>query len=258
MQKIIDAHIHFDLYNEQEQLHIIHSMELQQIEGLISVSEHLDSAKKNLDLAKKIQNIFPAFGYHPEQPLPNDRELTDLLTFIKFHQERMVAIGEVGLPYYSRKENKQLKLDGYVELLEQFIILAKKLQKPIILHAVYEDAPIVCSLLEKHSFKKAHFHWFKGDTKTVQRMIANGYFISITPDVLYEQEIQQLVKIYPLERMMVETDGPWPFNGPFQNEMTHPKMIHQSMKKIAEIKSLPLDSVYETIFQQTKSFYQLP
>ena len=71
-------------------------------------------------------------------------------------------------------------------------------------------------------------------------MIKNGYFISVTPDVCYEKEIQRLVHLYPLEQMMVETDGPWPFEGPFQSQITHPSMIHQSIKVIADIKKLPL------------------
>ena len=110
--------------------------------------------------------------------------------------------------------------------MKRFISFAKSVQKPIILHAVYEDAPLVCHLLEKHSIKKAHFHWFKGDQKTITRMIKNGYFISVTPDVCYEKEIRDLVSFYPLEQMMVETDGPWPFEGPFQGQ-THTS-IHDS------------------------------
>jgi TatD DNase family protein len=42
-------------------------------------------------------------------------------------------------------------------------------------------------------------------------MKENGYFISVTPDVVYDEEIQLLVQRYPLEQMMIETDGPWPF-----------------------------------------------
>src|SRR5690606_40734669 len=64
-------------------------------------------------------------------------------------------------------------------------------------------------LLEKYSVKKAHFHWFKGDNKTLQHMAENGYFISFTPDLMYEEEIQTIARNYPLEQVMVETDGPW-------------------------------------------------
>lgn len=122
---------------------------------------------------------------------------------------------------------------------------------------MYDDAPLVCHLLEKHSVKKAHFHWFKGDSKTITRMIHNGYFISVTPDILYEQEIQQLVELYPLEAIMVETDGPWPFEGPFQDKRTHPSMIHQSIQAIADIKKRSVNHIYQQIYKNTMEFYQL-
>ena len=88
-------------------------------------------------------------------------------------------------------------------------------------------------------------------------MIKNGYFISVTPDVCYEKEIRDLVSIYPLEKMMVETDGPWPFEGPFQGQITHPSMIHQSIRMIADIKKLPINDVYKQLYSNTKAFYEL-
>jgi TatD DNase family protein len=126
-----------------------------------------------------------------------------------------------------------------------------------VLHTVYEDAKLACDVLEKHGHTKAHFHWFKGPEETIKRMIANGYYISITPDVIYESEIQQLVERYPLERMMVETDGPWPFEGPFAGQMTHPSMMTASIEKIAEIKQLPEASVHQILTDNTKQFYNL-
>src|SRR5699024_11588117 len=83
------------------------------------------------------------------------------------------------------------------------------------------------------------------------------YYISITPDVLYEEEIQYLVKTYPLSQMMVETDGPWPFKGPFTNTMTHPKMLHESIRKIAAIKQMEISGVYGRLYNNTKRFYDL-
>ncbi|GGM24227.1 hypothetical protein GCM10011351_07500 [Paraliobacillus quinghaiensis] len=92
---------------------------------------------------------------------------------------------------------------------------------------------------------------------TTARMIDNGYFISITPDCLYEAEIQQLIRDYPLEQMMVETDGPWPFKGPFSGKMTHPRMIHQIIQKVAELKQVQVDRIYQQVYHNTKTFYHL-
>lgn len=57
--------------------------------------------------------------------------------------------------------------------------------------------------------------------------------------------------------MMVETDGPWTFAGPFANKMTHPEMIHQTIRKIAKIKQVSIEGVYHVLFKNTKRFYQV-
>lgn len=88
-------------------------------------------------------------------------------------------------------------------------------------------------------------------------MINKQYMISITPDCWYEEEIQSIIKQYPLELVMAETDGPWRFEGPFQNQMTHPNMIMEVIKKIAEIKQLSFDKVRQQISANTTNFYRL-
>jgi TatD DNase family protein len=229
------------------------------IEALLSVSFDLESCKRNLQLSRKYQKVKSAFGFHPEQSLPSETELNRLTEWMSQHRNEMIAVGEVGLPYYLRQDQKvsTLQYSQYIEQLETFIELAKKWDKPIVLHAVYDDAPIVCDLLEKHSVTKAHFHWFKGDEKTVTRMIENGYYISVTPEIVYKEKIQKLVQTYPLEQIMVETDGPWPFEGPFSGKMTHPDMMRQSISMIAKIKTLSETDVWERVLENTKTFYSI-
>ncbi|UPW81353.1 TatD family hydrolase [Lysinibacillus sp. Ag94] len=248
---LIDAHIHLDQYKE----HDIPTL-LEEAEHVIAVSMNLSSSEKTWKLAKTYAKVKAAFGFHPEQPLPSEAEEEALFEWIRQHAHEMVAIGEVGLPYYLRQD-KAVDVRPYVALLEQFIVLAKELNKPIVLHAVYEDAAIVCDLLEKHQVTKAHFHWFKGDEEVIERMIFNGYFISVTPDCTYETEIQQLIKKYPIELMMVETDGPWPFKGQFDNKRTSPWMMDHSIEVIAAIKGLTTEEAARIITKNTTTFYNL-
>ncbi|WP_170948847.1 TatD family hydrolase, partial [Bacillus cereus] len=109
------------------------------------------------------------------------------------HAEEIIAIGEVGLPYYLTKEDEGVTIDSYVAILRRFIELASEYDLPIVLHAVYEDADIVCDLLEEYKISRAHFHWFKGNEATMGRMVRNGYYISITPDVLHKEKIRKIV-----------------------------------------------------------------
>ncbi|WP_062106632.1 TatD family hydrolase [Bacillus niameyensis] len=255
--RMIDSHIHLDHYEEHEITQTVADLENVHCTHLITVSYDLASCRKNLQFAERYPQVKPAFGFHPEQELPSEQEQSELFQWMEEHVDEMVAVGEIGLPYYLRKDHPELKLAGYVDLVEKFLVFAKKWDKPVVLHAVYEDAAIACGLLEKHQIQKAHFHWFKGDAETIRRMINNKFMISITPDVLYEREIQKLVTQYPLELMMVETDGPWPFEGKFARKRTHPEMIHASVSKIAELKDIDVENVYEKLYENTTCFYGL-
>ena len=194
------------------------------------------SCKETLSLAKKYPFIYPAIGFHPGQQIHKE-ECEQIYQLIEQNAEEIVAIGEVGLPYYLRKEDERIAADPYIAVLKKFIELASKYNLPIVLHAVYEDADIVCDLLEKYKVSRAHFHWFKGSDETMKRMMRNGYYISITPDVLHKEKIRKIVSYYPLEYMMVETDGPWEFQ---EDVITHPRMIREVLKEISSIKTYPL------------------
>lgn len=191
MVKMIDAHIHLDQYKEKEICLLMET--IPQIDGLIAVSTNLESCKRNLELAKKYQKVRPAFGYHPEQQLPTEEQQNKMISWMEHHIDDMIAIGEVGLPYYLRR--KEEVSDCQVE----------------------QDIELV--------------H--------------------------YKEKIQQLVHQYPLEQMMIETDGPWPFEGPFLGRMTHPNMMIQSIKAIAKIKKWSVEEVSERLWKNTKLFYQL-
>ncbi|WP_173917175.1 TatD family hydrolase [Halobacillus sp. Marseille-Q1614] len=253
---VIDAHIHLDMYEENSRNKILSSLFKNKIAALITVSSDYRSALRNLQLQKNHRKIKTAIGYHPEQPLPSKKELDQILKLARENKEGITAIGEVGLPYYLRKKDEHVELDDYIKVLAAFIQTAKHLNKPIVLHAIYEDADIVLDLLKNYSIEKAHFHWFKGSDNTLEQIKRTGFYISITPDCLYEKEIQHIISTFPIELMMVETDGPWPFKGKFKDELTHPRMIHDSVKMISEIKSIKLDKVYDILLENTKKFYQ--
>lgn len=260
--KAIDAHIHLELYSLEERQRILDELTVFAVEHLVAVSMNLGSCQRTLELYRQYPNhVLPAFGFHPEQELSSAEQIDELFKWILVHQSTLIAVGEVGLPYYNRlaaeEKGERFELQPYIDLLDRFVGLAAMLRKPIILHAVYEDADIACDLLEKHKVTQAHFHWFKGSQETVKRMIDNGYFISFTPDILYEQEIQQLAAVYPLSQVMVETDGPWPFEGPFSGEMTHPRMLMENIRKLAEIKGLNPEETAKIIRQNTLSFYKI-
>ncbi|MCR8656179.1 TatD family hydrolase [Paenibacillus endoradicis] len=261
--KFIDAHIHLEQYSEEDCKAIIERALHHSVKHVVAVSMDLASSERTYKLTQKYgEVIMAAYGHHPEQPLPSEQEEQILMDLImEYHiANKSFAIGEIGLPYYSaleaREQGREFLLEPYIAFLDRMLALAKTVDRLVVLHAVYEDASIACDLLEKHQIKKAHFHWFKGPTNTIARMIDNGYYISITPDVFVEEEIRELVRKYPLSLMMVETDGPWPFEGPFAGQITEPMMVIDVVNEIAKLKGMSAWEVAETVYNNTLKLYR--
>lgn len=256
----IDAHVHIDLYDEADREKLLQEMPGNKVEALIAVSMNLASSRLNLSLAERYPSlVYPAFGYHPEQPLPSEDEANRLLDWMEEHANEMIAVGEIGLPYYLRTEasrtGRAFDLEPYLDLLERLMLAAKCLDKPVVLHAVYEDADLVCDMLERHGLTQAHFHWFKGSAQTVRRMADRGYHVSFTPDILYEQDIQELARMYPADLVMAETDGPWPFEGPFSGRLTHPAMVGHVAAAWAGIRGIASEEAAAALYENTRRFY---
>jgi len=258
----IDAHLHVDLYPENEREQLLDKALADGIAGIVAVSMNMASSLINEELAQKYpQLILPAYGFHPERPLPSEEETQALVQWIltQYAAGKRFAIGEVGLPYYNRNEaadaGEPFNEAPYLALLEQFVQLAAELDLPIALHAVYEDAEKTLDLLERYQVRRAHFHWFKGPETAIARMVKAGYMISITPDVLYENEIQQLVLRYPIELIMTETDGPWPFEGPFEGRQTEPRMVQQVAEMIATLKGISSTEAEAALLRNALDFY---
>jgi len=259
--KTIDAHIHLDKYDGKDLETVLAELGREDgVEAVVAVSVDLASCETNRALAGRHPGrIYAAYGFHPEQPIPPDAELDRLFSWIASCADSAAAVGEVGLPYYRRQEAKakgeKFDVQPYVELLDRFAALAVKLNVPLALHCVYDDAATACDVLEKRNVAKAHFHWYKGDGKTTERIAANGWFISLTPDVAHEAEIRKIAAVFPLSQLMAETDGPWPHEGKFAGRMTVPSMTRDVVGEIAAIRRMDPGEAARIIYGNTVRFY---
>ena len=88
-------------------------------------------------------------------------------------------------------------------------------------------------------------------------MANNGYYISFTPDILYEEEIRAMASRYPDHLVMTETDGPWPFEGPFTGQMTHPRLTASVASAWAELKGLSILEARRILYENAARLYRL-
>lgn len=243
---MIDAHIHIDQYSDKD----IQDMMAQNIQ-CIAVATDLKSCYRLLAL--KNENIHIALGYHPEQ-LIDKNEVEEILRLIDTHHHEIVAIGEVGLPHYLMRQDQSIKLQPYIDILEAFMHKARAYQLPVILHAVYDDARIVMELLREYQIQKAHFHWFKADKEVFEEVLNSDYMVSVTPDILWNVKTRRVAQAFPLHRLMIETDGPWPHEGFEAKEI---KMQLSAIIKELELFYPNAENIESIMTYNTKAFYRI-
>ncbi|AMX84793.1 deoxyribonuclease [Geobacillus subterraneus] len=249
---MIDAHIHLDQY-----MNICEQIERWQeagITGVVAVSTNLRSSHRTLELKQRFPSfVYAAIGFHPEQPLPNAADWNEWTSLIKQARPLLSAIGEVGLPYYSAEACA--KLPAYHDLLAQIAAIAVDASLPLVLHAVYDRAKTALAIVQQAGVRHAHFHWLKANPETVQRIVQCGYYISVTPEVCYRERDKELLSLIPLEQLLLETDGPWPFAGPFHGKPTTPLLLFDSARAVAAHYGQEMDQVKTAITANTKRLY---
>jgi TatD DNase family protein len=252
---MMDAHLHLDRYPLERMDDLINKWRNFGIQGVVAVSFDLASSYRTLELKHRYPNfIYAAVGHHPEQAPPTDADINELLSLINSERESVSAIGEVGLPHYTLEEGEDY--GEHLEWLEVFLSAAGQFNLPLALHAVHDKvAPVLDRLIERN-IKHAHFHWLKASPDQLQRVYQAGYYLSLTPEVCYRERDQKIAFSAPIDRLLVETDGPWPFQGPFKGVPTSPELIRSSLKKIAVIKDRSVEELTEKTVENTMKLYR--
>ncbi|MEB3752589.1 TatD family hydrolase [Geobacillus sp. FSL W8-0032] len=249
---MIDAHLHLDQYVRVDEQ--IKRWQEAGITGVVAVSTDLRSSHRTLELKQRFPSfVYAAIGFHPERPMPNAADWNEWTSLIKQARPLLSAIGEVGLPYYSAEAAAQLP--RYCDLLAQIAAIAVDVSLPLVLHAVYDRAETALAIVQQAGVRHAHFHWLKASAKTVQRIVRCGYYISVTPEVCYRERDQALLSLIPLEQLLLETDGPWPFAGPFHGKPTTPLFLFDSVRTVAAHYGEGSERVKTVITANTKRLY---
>lgn len=196
--------------------------------------------------------LVATMGVHPHEAAnATDADWAQLETLCA--REDVHAVGEAGLDYYydhSPREVQQASLHRQASL-------AKRLGKPLVVHV--RDAHEDCHrILSELGSSQGVIHCFTGNTDDARRYLELGFFISISGVVTYKktEALQEAVKFVPIDRLMVETDSPFLSPVPFRGKRNEPGRVVETAKKIAELKSLPLEEVAERTSQNAAALFR--
>ncbi len=256
---MIDSHIHLDADQYDDVAGLIKRARAAGVEAaVVPGTGPYSSNAMVLGLGRNFPLfVYPAIGFHPERFDLDEEDANEFMAMCYDRRDSICAIGEVGLPYYGEQAARAEVRERAQRNLAMFAGLAVDLELPLILHCPHETAAQALPIIRDLKVRRAVFHWHKSDEATTRAILQAGYFISLTPEVVYRERDQALAKIVPLSQMMVETDGPWPYKGPFAGRLTEPAMVADAVAAIARIKGESIESVAQATSANAKQLFAM-
>ena len=232
---------------------------------IINVGTRIESSQKAVEFAEKYDKLFAIIGVHPHHADKRDLS-SDWISQLKklAENKKVLAIGEIGLDYYSYQSNgivdPTLQKKTFIEQIE----LAHKLKLPLQIHNRHAGHDIIKILREqKHLLLNTPgmFHCFAGDMETLNSALQMGFYIGFDGNITYKGlapgetvSLSELAKATPLDRIVIETDSPYLTPLPFRGKRNEPKHAIITTEFIARLK----DVTFEKLVDQTdKNAYNL-
>jgi len=237
---LIDTHCHLDdpKFNSDRD-EVIKRAADAGIGYIINVGSDLDNSKNAIAIAQKYPNVYATVGLHP-----HDASSLDDKSFSEFKKlsksPKVVAIGEIGLDYYRNLSPKGIQ----EKVFRKFLELAKETNLPVVIHAREADIDAM-KILKEYKPLKGVLHCFSGSQEMLKEVLSLGFYISYTCAVTFKnaQNLRELVKNTPIERMMLETDAPYMAPQEFRGKRCEPAYVAILAKEIAKIKGLSVEDI---------------
>ena len=247
-----DTHIHLNSEKYEDDFEeAFEEMLKSNVKYFVCPGYDLESSKKAVELAEKHSEVFALVGIHPSEASKYDEKELEVIEELTKHK-KVVGIGEIGLDYYWTKENKEEQK----ELLIKQIKLANKLDLPIALH-IREATIDILNILEEYDEKrKGIFHCVPLNEHLIKEGLKLGYYISFSGNITFQNaKPVDSIKLVPLDKILVETDGPYLTPHPHRGKRNSSKYLRYIVEKIAEVKEIDKEELKEILMINSKKIY---
>ncbi len=255
--QFIDTHAHYDdKAFDRDRAAVLEKVKAAGCEALINCACDKKSIRSTLALAKQHRFVYAALGYHPENLKGLDYDDIDLLYDRIDGNEKVVAVGEIGLDYHWDASPREEQKDWFIEQLE----LAKELELPVIVHSrdAAEDTWRILSDCDV-SYCGGVVHAFSGSREMAERYLELGLYIGLGGFCTFEnaKKLSAAIPYLPLDRILVETDCPYLTPAPHRGERNDSSYIPFVIERIAELKELDASEVAAAVTANARKLFRI-
>ena len=234
---LIDTHCHIYYDNFKNDFNeVLERAQKNNIKKIICVGVDIESSMESIQLAEKHEMIYASVGYHPHESKEANNNYLDQLELMLNHK-KVVALGEIGLDFHYNHSEKETQ----IKIFKEQLILAKTMNKPVIVHNRNSDDELLKCIIETKS-SKGVVHCFASNFNFAKKLFKEGYYISFTGLVTFAKDLIDVVENTPLDSFMIETDAPYLTPKPHRGKRNEPSMVKIIAEKIAKIKDMDISA----------------
>lgn len=261
---LVDTHCHlnFDSYDPDRQAVIAQAAAVG-VTRIINPGVDLETSHAGVTLAAQYQGVFAAVGIHPNSTANFQLgEIAALRELAQAHPQAVVAIGEIGLDYYRDRAPK----DQQFKAFEAQLALAAELELPVIIHN-RDASEDVLTILEQWvktlppalKDRTGVMHSFSAPESIAQRTLAAGFYLGFTGPITYKNadSLRHIAAQIPLDRILVETDGPFLTPHPHRGARNEPAYIPLIVERLATLRQISVEQLAAATTQNAERLFRL-
>ena len=259
---LVDTHCHLDFDDYRGDLDDVIARAAQAgVTRVINPATDLETGAAALALAERYPGVYAAVGIHPNSTAkytPADLEQVEW----QASRAKVVAIGEIGLDYYRDWSPKDKQRVAFEEQLG----LAARLGLPVIIHN-REASEDVMAMLEAWvptlpaalRERPGVLHSFSAPRAAAERALALGFYLGFTGPITYKNadDLRSIAAMVPLDRLLVETDGPFLTPTPHRGKRNEPAYVRFTAERLATLRNLPDTEIEERTTRNAERLFDL-
>jgi TatD DNase family protein len=256
---LIDTHSHlFDDRFRKDLPAVLGRAAAAGVERVVCLGIDRESSLESVRIANTFPLVVAAVGIQPNSAAESRPGDWEEVVRLAETEPRVVAIGETGLDRYWDKT----PFPQQEEFFARHIELSRRLNKPFAIHCREAEADVVKMLradFEQHGPIRAVMHSFTGDLATAKACLEMGLYVSFAGMVTYPtaQNLRDVAKEVPLERLVVETDCPYLAPQPVRGKRNEPGYVAHTAALLAEVKGVSVAEMQEHTTRNARALFGL-
>ncbi|MCB9436053.1 MAG: TatD family hydrolase [Anaerolineales bacterium] len=249
---LIDTHCHldFEAYDDDRTAIIERAVDAG-VTRIINPGIDIETSQAAIRLSETNDGVYAAVALHPNSTATWSPEAIAALEMLADHP-KVVAIGEIGLDYYWDKSPKAVQRAAF----EAQLTLATKLKLPIIIHNREASEDVIAVLQQwlptlppELKERPGVLHSFSAPPEIADAALVMGFYLGFTGPITYKKadELRSIAAQVPLDRIVVETDGPFLTPHPYRGQRNEPSYVRFVAERLATLRGMD----YEGIVAQT-------